>query len=80
MVPAVRHGFSVTIQTAYRLPGSVAYAEAELQAPDSRYVKYTFPGGVGFLGPQLWPEMWPHCSLGLLENGWGDLNTCTRFG
>ncbi|GAB4816271.1 hypothetical protein N2152v2_003317 [Parachlorella kessleri] len=44
MVPAVRHGFSVTIQTAYRLPGSVAYAEAELHAPDSRYVKYTFPG------------------------------------
>lgn len=47
MAPATRHAFSVTIQTAYRLPGSVAYAEAELQGPDARYIKYTFPGQAG---------------------------------
>lgn len=55
VVPAMRHGFSVTIQTAYRLPGSVAYAEAELHGPDSRYIKYMFPGGhsVTSLFPKL---------------------------
>ena len=43
-LPALRHTFTVRVGAACRLPSAAAYAAAELQAPDARRCRYTFPG------------------------------------
>lgn len=44
LAAAVRHYFDVRIHSALRLPSAAAYAAAGLRAPDSRLLRYSFPG------------------------------------
>lgn len=55
LAAALLHSFSVHIRSVLRLPSTAAYASAGLRAPDSRLLRYSFPGeGRAMTGVRLW--------------------------